>query len=359
MNVSCPECSSVFRVDPAKVPDAGVQARCSVCGAVIAIGKRGAIGDDFAAPIAAQRPTPAPRADGAPERHDRRPTPAPPMPAVADRPAAEAPTPAAGSRPATPASVEPTRAVAEPSRPTPGGAAYAPPRVEARGEPRQAERPQAPTPPLARPAAPPPAPPSAPPRAEPGAARPATPTPAHAPSGPLGFLRAQPQRPGTPAAPAPAQPAAQPPRLAESPPSAPSRVAEPPRLAEPPRHAEPARPAQEADHAAAPAAPAPGAPAPTAAAAGGGRRPINPFLNNDPNVKARRLARALVSDIVTYFPDKQREGIGSGSLKMLFREEIKKSYEEYVEQVGKELAESTSHFRDALNDILAGGQRVF
>jgi L-amino acid N-acyltransferase YncA len=76
-------------------------------------------------------------------------------------------------------------------------------------------------------------------------------------------------------------------------------------------------------------------------------------------VKARRLARALVSDIVAYFPDRQREGIQKGSLKVLFREEIKKSYEEYVEQVGKEFAESTSHFRDALNDILAGGMSIF
>ncbi|MDQ3697678.1 MAG: hypothetical protein M3373_06595, partial [Gemmatimonadota bacterium] len=99
----------------------------------------------------------------------------------------------------------------------------------------------------------------------------------------------------------------------------------------------------------------------TAAPATGGlpRRPINPFLNNDPNVKARRLARALVSDIVAYFPDKQRDGLENGSLKVLFREEIKKSYEEYVEQVGKEFAEGTSHFRDALNEILAAGTKVF
>ena len=38
MNVSCPECRSVFRVDPAKVPPSGVRARCSVCGGVITIG---------------------------------------------------------------------------------------------------------------------------------------------------------------------------------------------------------------------------------------------------------------------------------------------------------------------------------
>ncbi|WP_434480620.1 zinc-ribbon domain-containing protein [Gemmatimonas sp.] len=37
MTVSCPECRSVFRVDPAKVPATGVRARCSVCGGVMAI----------------------------------------------------------------------------------------------------------------------------------------------------------------------------------------------------------------------------------------------------------------------------------------------------------------------------------
>jgi hypothetical protein len=71
------------------------------------------------------------------------------------------------------------------------------------------------------------------------------------------------------------------------------------------------------------------------------------------------LARALVSDLVTYFPQKRQDGLRDGTLKQLFREEIKKSYEEYVEQVGREFAESTTHFQDALNDVLAGGKKLF
>jgi len=98
-------------------------------------------------------------------------------------------------------------------------------------------------------------------------------------------------------------------------------------------------------------------PAPTPAASG--RAPINPFLANDPNAKAKRLARALVSDIVAYYPQKRDEGARNGTLKQLFREEIKKSYEEYVDQVGKEFAETTTHFQEALNDVLAGGKKVF
>lgn len=100
-------------------------------------------------------------------------------------------------------------------------------------------------------------------------------------------------------------------------------------------------------------------PRPDVAAPTPSKAPINPFLANDPNQKAKRLARALVSDMVAYHPQKRDEGLRAGTLKQLFREEIKKSYEEYVEQIGKEFAESTSHFQDALNDVLAGGKKVF
>jgi hypothetical protein len=114
-------------------------------------------------------------------------------------------------------------------------------------------------------------------------------------------------------------------------------------VAAPPSPATPVRPATPA-----------GTPSETPA-----RPPINPFLANDPNAKAKRLARALVSDIVAYFPQKREEGLRDGTLKQLFREEIKKSYEEYVEQVGREFADGTMHFQDALNDVLAGGKKLF
>lgn len=103
-----------------------------------------------------------------------------------------------------------------------------------------------------------------------------------------------------------------------------------------------------------PATPGAGAPGATPT-----RPPINPFLANDPNAKAKRLARALVSDLLVYFPQKREEGLRDGTLRQLFKEEIQKSYEEYVDQIGKEFAETTTHFKDALNDILAGGQQLF
>ncbi len=88
-------------------------------------------------------------------------------------------------------------------------------------------------------------------------------------------------------------------------------------------------------------------------------RPANPFMNQDPNQKARRLARALISDLAVYFPDRRKKALAGGTLKAEFEEEIRKSWEEYTEQVGKSLAESTTHFTDALNEILASGQKVF
>ena len=90
-----------------------------------------------------------------------------------------------------------------------------------------------------------------------------------------------------------------------------------------------------------------------------GAKPINPFLANDPNAKARRLARALISDLISYFPQKKEEGLKNNTLKQLFGEEIKKSYEEYIGQIGREFAESTTHFTEALNEILANGQQLF
>ena len=48
VNVSCPECRSVFRVDPAKIPSGGIRARCSVCGGVISIGAASSVDEEFA-----------------------------------------------------------------------------------------------------------------------------------------------------------------------------------------------------------------------------------------------------------------------------------------------------------------------
>jgi len=76
-------------------------------------------------------------------------------------------------------------------------------------------------------------------------------------------------------------------------------------------------------------------------------------------MRARRLARALVSDMVAYYPAKHTEGLEKGTLKDLFQEEIRKSYEEYVAQVGEDLARTTTHFQESLNQVLGVGRKIF
>ena len=78
---------------------------------------------------------------------------------------------------------------------------------------------------------------------------------------------------------------------------------------------------------------------------------------------ARRTSAQLAAEtehpLVVYHPVKRQEGLRDGTLKQLFEDEIKKSWEEYSDQVGREVAESTSYFKEALNEILAGGRQIF
>lgn len=288
MNVSCPECRSVFRVDPAKVSSVSLRARCSVCGGIIAVGASAQWGDDFA---------PGGRA-GAISRSSR------------ETPAGARPVPAAPAAPVAPAPSSTVGAPAPRRTPTPAASA-----------PGRAERARTPTPPFASRITP-----------TPGAGTP---------------LAASPET----VEPEPAEARGYPDFGAPLPP--------PPRTLVGPGgvsgHGVTLTPAPDASN----AFTAPTTPTPPATPLGGARRPINPFLANDPHQKARRLARALVSDMVAYNPSKREEGLRAGTLKQLFGEEIRKSYEEFVEQVGREFADSTTHFQEALNDVLAGGRRVF
>lgn len=113
----------------------------------------------------------------------------------------------------------------------------------------------------------------------------------------------------------------------------------------------PAAVSERPEPAAAPAAAAPAPSWPTAAP--------SPFGAADPETRARRIARALVSDIVAYHGERRDRSLAAGTLRGDFREEILKSWDEYVEQVGVEIAKGSPFFRDALNDILAQGQKVF
>ena len=70
-------------------------------------------------------------------------------------------------------------------------------------------------------------------------------------------------------------------------------------------------------------------------------------------------ARALVSDILVYNREKRDQALKEGNLVEALGAEIKKSWELYKEKVTPEVANSTDHFKKALNDILAEGKELF
>lgn len=83
------------------------------------------------------------------------------------------------------------------------------------------------------------------------------------------------------------------------------------------------------------------------------------FGQRDPKEKAQRLARVLVSDMIMYNPERHERALANGTLRDDFEEEIAKSWKEYVDQVGEDMAESTDFWTEALNDVLAKGENIF
>ncbi len=338
MNLPCSSCSTVYRIDPAKVPPAGVRARCTVCSNVITVSPGGAV---------ESAPVPPPAAAPAPEQAEHRPSAAEIAVGLGD---AFVPPSEPAHPPAEPqAAPAPQPVPVLDKTPVLGVPIAAPP-----AQPIVPKTPSAPVPtatpvlgtPIVQPPAAPPAPADGGIRLSrpfsggggPGAAAsPATPVRPTAP-----VFRPEPGQPVRPTAPVPPPVQQAPPAQLVPPPGAPAQQVPP---AAPPV-APPTPPAQ-------PAAPE------GSVTQGFKRKPINPFLSRDPTQKARRLARALISDMIVYQPDKRQKALQEGNLKEVFGEEVKKSWEEYVQQVGEEIANSTPFFRDALNEILAGGQAVF
>ena len=56
---------------------------------------------------------------------------------------------------------------------------------------------------------------------------------------------------------------------------------------------------------------------------------------------------------------RHEQALANGTLKQDFEDEIAKSWKEYVEQVGEEMATQNPFWADALNDVLARGQKIF
>lgn len=67
---------------------------------------------------------------------------------------------------------------------------------------------------------------------------------------------------------------------------------------------------------------------------------------------AKRLARAIVSDIVLYNKDKVVQGIENDNLFELLDDEIQRGLEMYEGEVGPEVFSTSNYFNEALVDIL-------
>jgi len=74
---------------------------------------------------------------------------------------------------------------------------------------------------------------------------------------------------------------------------------------------------------------------------------------------AKRLARSLAKDLLLYHGDKIEQGLREGNLKQLLGEEIKKSWDFYKKNVDPEVLQTTNYFKDALNDIIGKGRKIF
>lgn len=71
----------------------------------------------------------------------------------------------------------------------------------------------------------------------------------------------------------------------------------------------------------------------------------------DPDV-ARRIARAVVSDIALYNAKKIEEGIEQDTLFDLLRDEIEEGQNYYLSRVDPEVVRNTNFFNQALVDLI-------
>jgi len=75
--------------------------------------------------------------------------------------------------------------------------------------------------------------------------------------------------------------------------------------------------------------------------------------------RARRLAKALASDLVLYNRDKVEQGLREGTFVSLLGSEIRRSWEYYCQQIPKHIVESSDYFREQLNNIVGKGKQIF
>ena len=81
--------------------------------------------------------------------------------------------------------------------------------------------------------------------------------------------------------------------------------------------------------------------------------PPSPPELPEAHVKARRLARIIVSDIVLYNQVKVEEGIRKGTFYELLADDIKEGRALYIRRISEEIRQVTSYLEDAFEDLIA------
>jgi hypothetical protein len=78
--------------------------------------------------------------------------------------------------------------------------------------------------------------------------------------------------------------------------------------------------------------------------------------SKDPDERAKRLARLIVSDIIIYNQDKIVEGIKEDTVFDLLKEDIEIGRAYYEKNIDPAIAERTAYFNHALVNILIKGR---
>ena len=77
------------------------------------------------------------------------------------------------------------------------------------------------------------------------------------------------------------------------------------------------------------------------------------------HARARRLAKALASDLVLYNKARVEQGLKDGTIAELLGPEIRRSWDYYCQQIPKHIVETTDYFKEQLNTIVGKGAKIF
>lgn len=75
--------------------------------------------------------------------------------------------------------------------------------------------------------------------------------------------------------------------------------------------------------------------------------------------RARRLAKALASDLVQYNKVRVEQGLRDGTIAELLGPEIRKSWLYYCQVIPKHIVDGTDYFKEQLNTIVGKGLKIF